>query len=495
MRVRRAIMLSALIAVLCVTANAQSPTYDSYLKAQPVIDRAVRAYGGPEALRDLSSVRIEAKGDTVHRNQSRKPFTSDRTPYKIDLTFDLEKMRAVQEIEGGYPGGFRYASAYAMLETEGRWWDMIRKIRRVIPSVQASSVRQRFRYSPHLLIRDLSRRSSTARHLGAARAEGVECDVITYANEDGASLSLYIDKGSGRLVKVETLTSDAFAGDTMVETVFTGGGAVPEGRMSRVGGETTEELRFAKYELNVPIPETAYAMPADYSEFRQAGQSDPVQKHADGVYTVTAGGYNVLFVEFSDHVFVMEAPGNDNVSRQAIAAIKRTVPGKPIRYIAVTHHHDDHAGGIRTYIAEGATLIALPIEKPFFEKVMTSKFVLNPDTLARDPKPLKVELLKDGKHVLTDGKRTVELYDIGPGPHAEQMLVAYIPVIKAVYQGDLLNRPSNGDYPIANDTSAHFLKWIDAQTFVVEKTIPVHGTVTTMEEFRKAVAAMQVANN
>ncbi|MGE3467657.1 MAG: MBL fold metallo-hydrolase, partial [Pyrinomonadaceae bacterium] len=204
---------------------------------------------------------------------------------------------------------------------------------------------------------------------------------------------------------------------------------------------------------------------------------------------------NVLFVEFADHIFVMEAPGGDNVSRQAIAAIKRTIPNKPIKYIAVTHHHDDHAGGIRTYVAEGATVIALPNEKPFFEKVVTSKFVINPDSLARNPKPLKIEMISDGKRLLTDGTVSVELHDIGPGPHTEQMLVAYIPSIKAVYQGDLINRPSNGDPPIANDTSAHFLKWIDASKLSIDKTIPVHGTVTTMDEFRKAVADLSVAGN
>jgi hypothetical protein len=36
------------------------------------------------------------------------------------------------------------------------------------------------------------------------------------------------------------------------------------------------------------------------------------------------------------------------------------------------------------------------------------------------------------------------------------MLVAYFPQHKLIYQGDLLNRPANGDPPIVNDTSVHF---------------------------------------
>ena len=32
-------------------------------------------------------------------------------------------------------------------------------------------------------------------------------------------------------------------------------------------------------------------------------------------------------------------------------------PGKPVRYLVLTHHHMDHSGGLRTYVAEGATII------------------------------------------------------------------------------------------------------------------------------------------
>jgi glyoxylase-like metal-dependent hydrolase (beta-lactamase superfamily II) len=217
----------------------------------------------------------------------------------------------------------------------------------------------------------------------------------------------------------------------------------------------------------------------------------PVTKHAEKIYTTNAAGYNVLFVDFSDHIFVMEAPGNDRVSLQAIEQIKKTIPNKPIKYVAVTHHHDDHAGGIRTYMAEGATLIVVPGEEAFLKKVSAVRFKIEPDALTRNPREAKFEPVQNGKRVLTDGTTTVELYDIGSGPHTEGMLVAYFPAQKLIFQGDLLNRPPNGDYPIANDTSVHFLNWIDSKKLAVEITIPVHGTPTTIADFRKAVADLK----
>src|SRR5262245_66114741 len=122
----------------------------------------------------------------------------------------------------------------------------------------------------------------------------------------------------------------------------------------------------------------------------------------------------------------MEAPNDDATSRQIIAEGKNLFPDKPIRYIAVTHHHGDHGGGLRTYVAEGVTVIGLPGEKTFFEKVMKSSFTIDRDALTLKPQPLKWKSVDGRKRVLTDGSTTVELIDIGPSPHGEEMIVVYV---------------------------------------------------------------------
>jgi hypothetical protein len=132
-----------------------------------------------------------------------------------------------------------------------------------------------------------------------------------------------------------------------------------------------------------------------------------------------------------------------------------------------------------------------PGEQAFFKKVGGMRFTASPDALSRNPREPKFEALQNGKRVLTDGTTTVEIYDIGKGPHAEEMLVAYFPDHKMIYQGDLLNRPFAGDVPIATDTSAHFLNWIDSKKLLVETTIMVHGPPTTIADFRKAVGDMK----
>lgn len=492
------IYFGLILTFMCVQSIfAQNVTRQSYEKAREVLDKAVTAYGGLENLRSMQNFTLKAVGDTVQRNQSRKTFMAERTPYQIDVTVDLKNNRFIQISKGGYPGGFSYHSGIAVDKTDGVFFDFIRNTTSPSPNIPPQAFRARLRWLPQYWVVNALERASRLRYIGKTDFDKRPHNVVSYSNEDGAEISLYFDEKTNLLSKFETVGTDPFAGDTVFETIYTGyknenGQQIPLGRITKVDGEATQELRFEQLAFNTALTDDKFKAPAGFkaTPAQTPPQAQPLNKISENVYTVTAGGYNVLFVAFKDFIFVMEAPGNDFVSRQAIEQIKKTFPNKPIKYVAVTHHHDDHAGGIRTYIAEGATLIAAPGEKSFFEKVAKSKFTIDPDTLTRNPQPLKIEVLENGKRVLTDGTTTVEIYDIGSGPHTDEMLVAYLPNEKIIFQGDLLNRPGNGDYPIANDTTAHFAKWIDAKKLAVEKIVAVHGPVSTMDELRKAVAEM-----
>lgn len=477
---------------------AQNLSKQSYEKAREVLDRALAAYGGLENLRGIENFTLKAVGETVQRNQSRKTFMAERTPYQFDIAFDVKNNRINQVTQGGYPGGFKYHSGFAVNKTDGVGYDFLRSTSNVRTNVPPTVFRARFRLLPQFLVLNVVERASRLRYAGKADFERRPHNVVSYANEDGAEVALYFDEKTGLLSKFETLGTDPFFGDVVFETIFPSyksenNQQIPTGRINKVNDELTEELRYEQVSFNTNLPDEKFKAPGEFRAVTFPTGASPLNKISENVYTVTAGGYNVLFVAFKDYIFVMEAPGNDNVSRQAIEQIRKTFPDKPIRYVAVTHHHDDHAGGIRTYIAEGATLIAAPGEKAFFERVAKSKFTIDPDSLTRNPQPLKVETITGDKRVLTDGATTVEILDIGSGPHTEEMLVAYLPNEKIVFQGDLVNRPANGDAPTVNDTTVHFAKWLETRKLAVEKIAGVHGPVTTIEELRQGVAEKQRA--
>lgn len=493
-------ILFASFIVFSIAVAGQSVTQDSYAKARPILDRAVAALGGARELRAIENVTFRVEGDTVHRNQSKRTFMSERTPYKASFIIDPKSTRFRQQQDGWYPGGFHWVNGVAINKSEGVSWDNLRATTNPIPNVPAANFRSRLRMVPHLIILNALERSSRLRYLGNANFDGRAHAVLSYANEDGLEISLYIDERTNLLSKIETLATDAFFGDVINESIFTGyrqegGRMIPGGRVDRRGGDALGDVKYLDVTFNTTLTDDSFKPPDGFRTPAAAPAPQTSVKYSDSVYTVNAGGYNVLVVGFKDHVFVMETPNGDNVSKQAITEIKKLFPGKPIRYVAVTHHHDDHAGGIRTYIAEGATLLGLPGERTFFEKVAKSSFTIDPDSLMLAPQPLKWEAIEKGRRVLTDGTTTVELIDIGPGGHTDEMLVAYFPAEKLIFQGDLLNRPINNDPATINDTTVHFSTWLDAKKLDVDRVIGVHGPPSTRDELRKGVAEKVAKGN
>jgi glyoxylase-like metal-dependent hydrolase (beta-lactamase superfamily II) len=140
-------------------------------------------------------------------------------------------------------------------------------------------------------------------------------------------------------------------------------------------------------------------------------------------------------VEFADYITVIEAPLSEERSLAVIAEAKRLVPSKPIKYLLTTHHHFDHTGGLRTYVAEGATIITQANNREFLERALNTPRTLLDDVLAKNPKRAKVETV-DEKRVYTDGTRTVEFYHIYPAPHSNGLMIAYLPKEKVLFQGD-----------------------------------------------------------
>jgi glyoxylase-like metal-dependent hydrolase (beta-lactamase superfamily II) len=203
------------------------------------------------------------------------------------------------------------------------------------------------------------------------------------------------------------------------------------------------------------------------------------EKLGDGVYLIL-GGYAALAVDFKDYIVIVEGAQNDQRAEAIIAEAKRLIPNKPIQYVVNTHHHFDHAGGLRAFVAEGATIVTHQVNKPYYEKVWANPHTLNPDRLAQNPSRPKFKTVTE-KLVLTDGNHVIELHHLHNFGRNDGMLVAYLPQAKVLLKADGFNAPAQPFTqkpalisPYTESLQAN----IERLKLDVQRIIPVHYPAT-----------------
>ncbi len=249
------------------------------------------------------------------------------------------------------------------------------------------------------------------------------------------------------------------------------------------------------------------------------------QKLADGVWLLGGGTHNSVLVEFKDFVAVVEAPRNEARSLAVIEEASRLVPNKLIKYVVNTHHHFDHAGGLRTYLSQGTTVITHESNKEYYLGIMfyPAARELQPDRMSlyspmymisRRPAPIETVASFAGgpgggaaKYVVTDGERILEIihvqdmaYELGDssyaqGNHSADMLMAYLPREKILINADLYSPPAqSAPTPAPTAGMRTLYQNMRKQKLDVARHVPIHGRVGTNDEFLKIVGQTGAQN-
>src|SRR5262245_51570669 len=462
---RRNILLAlSLSCALCGVATAQD--------AKSVIEATIKNMG------DFKSIQFSGGGAQFNLGQSVSPDTAWPRGGEIksfSRTFDYDKQASRNETVNA-----QGATATQFLMGDKAW----NQAANVNPAPPAAMVERQLQLwlTPHGFLRGALANKATAKKSGKST-------IVTFT-----ALGKYKVVGAisaeNLLERVEASLDNPVLGDMIVETTFTdyrdlGGFKFPTKMTQKQGGFPVLELTVETVkgnvglDLNVPDAVRQYTPPA---------VQVTSEKLADGVWYLAGGSHHSVAVEFADHVAVIEAPLNEDRSNSVIAEVKKLLPAKPIRYLINTHHHFDHSGGLRTYVAEGATIVTHEGNKAFYERTFKAPHTLNPDRLWREKK--KAKLLSIGaKYVMSDSSRLVELHHIQGNPHHSGIIMAWIPKEKLLVEVDVYTPiPPNATPPAnPNPNMVNLYENIQRLNLDVNKIVPLHGRIVDLAELKRTI--------
>ena len=287
---------------------------------------------------------------------------------------------------------------------------------------------------------------------------------------------------------VRTAVPNPLLGDMVVETSYSnyqkfGAVAFPMRMLQKQGGHPSLDLWLAHVKpnelLDVPVPEIARRVPAVSSRVDMSAV-------AEGVRLVTGESHHSVVVEMNDHVVIIEAPLDDRRSVAVIDRVNSAIPGKPIRFVINTHHHFDHAGGLRAYAAHGATIITQHANRAFYEAAWAAPRTLIPDRLSNAKTATAFETFGD-RRTLGDSTQPIEIYRIENSPHAETLAMIYLPKSKILIEADAFT-PAASVPSVVSPAALNLYRNIQRLKLDVSGIVPLHGPgVATMKDLLKAV--------
>jgi len=369
------------------------------------------------------------------------------------------------------------------------------------------------------IILEMKRHPDGMAAIGDQTIAGKIYPAVQYRDAYGACIVMF-DLATNLPARVRTMDWDALEGDSSYDEEYSdwrdvSGAKIPFHALYTLNGMKVADLKLSSVTLNPALPPKSFAIP----QAMLTAAAKPAQANAtpfqwiirrqftgfyydsDAKYTddldslklvdvatnvsQTQGGtHNTIFIATNNYLIAVEAPNDDGQAIQSIDMAKKRYPGKPIRYLILTHHHVDHVAGMRTYAAEGATIIVAKGDGDYFRKVLARPETLNPDA---PKKAFAAKVLEaDGKWTRNDGGREVDAYMV-ENPHAADMMIVYVPDAKLGIVTDLY---VPGAPVSANDNVAALVKGVNKWGIKPERFAGGHGSV---DPYADVLQAMQKA--
>jgi glyoxylase-like metal-dependent hydrolase (beta-lactamase superfamily II) len=446
--------------------------------AAPAIEKAYYGLGGRAALTGLSTYRITASGERLTALEGFAPEDDSATISTFDTVTSSDLGKEALRID--------YKRKLFIFGAMTDYRVIINKDVGVTDGVEsvfgipggplgsdrwAAELRQQRLLNPQLILADVARGKLTATDAGLTLRDGELRHRIDVS--DGVRpISLFVDRYTGELTDLQTSENEWVAGDAIVEAHYAGwktwdqsGVLFPSDVLIAVNNQPVHVERRSAVAANGALDSTQFTFPAGSSpqyvatdaargarngQFHEtfAGLGVPLdglqtfidaQQVATGVWHLRGGSHNSLVIEQANGVVVVEAPLYEARAKAIFDWIAANIPGKPVTHVIATHHHRDHSGSLRTFVARGAKVVVGASAKPFFANAFRASRTIEPDELAAAPKPAMIDTVPPGGELtIADANRPVRVIAV-PSTHAGDMVVAYTPNQRVLFVSDIFS--------------------------------------------------------
>ena len=353
-------------------------------------------------------------------------------------------------------------------------------------------------------------------------AGGRTYPAVQYRSTYGTFIVMF-DPATNLPARVRTPDWDALEGDSVFDAQLSDWRDVAGTKMPFHASYTLNQMKVADLTLSNVVPNPAlppgtFDIPADQLA-KAAKPADPritpfhwvIRRQYSGFYFDSDSMYgddgskptivdiapyvsetqgwthNTVFIDMGPYLVAMEAPNDDGQAIAHLALAHKHYPGKPIRYLVLSHHHVDHVGGMRQFAAEGATIVVGRGDGDYFRAALSRPETLNWNAPKQKFTPKVIEV--SDKWSVKEGSREVDFFPIET-PHAADMLMGWIPEAKLGLVTDIwIPGPP---VTVSNPNLASVIHAVDKLGLKPVKFAGGHGSVG---DYAQAAAVVKAAEH
>ena len=476
---KRFAALFSVVALLALLSCATGPSGD-----QALVQRAVDAMGGADAIAGIKTIWVKGSvkqwepeqsdvpgGEARFANQASFDFVSDRasraarTDWVRNFAYPAPRTFTFSEVvtpDAGYVIG---------IDSNGRNAENLKSsppAHSMSGLRLATTQRELRRLSPGALLLEMRANPQAVQPAPDLLADGRALPALSYGG-----FVVAFDPQTGLPARIRSLDYDYLWGDVNYDLVLGdwrdfGGVKVATSQRYELNNRVVIDTALTDVRINQPVDTVRLQIPAavranaakpasgnvpyqwvirrqfigtymDSDNVSYDVKGSPglrLQELAPGVHHVVGGTHNSLLVEMSDYLVVIDAPVSDAQSSWVVNTAKSRFPGKPIRWVVLTHHHMDHTGGLRGYLTDGATLVVGQGAAAHFRRVLAAPTTRNPDLAVRDFSRVPIMEVPES-HVITDSRGRQVMVYLMDNPHAKGMLMGWVPDAKLGFVTDI----------------------------------------------------------